>query len=150
MNRSQRLDPLLRVTQQRQDNVAKQLAERDKALTEQQQRLDMLKQYADTYSVTPAGGTLAPAMLANHVAFRAKLDTALQQQAKAVDTSRQHCDVERARLMLASRDNKVLEQLAASYRAEESRVAGQREQRELDDIGGQRVRAKAVSESDEP
>ena len=141
MTRSQRLNPLLRVTQQRQDTVAKMLAERDRTLAEQQQRLDMLKEYADAYSVAPSGGTLAPAMLANHVAFRAKLDTALQQQAQVVDSSRQNCEVERARLMLASRDNKVLEQLAASYRSEEQRVAGQREQRELDDLGGRRARA---------
>ncbi|MFN7184039.1 MAG: flagellar export protein FliJ [Thermomonas haemolytica] len=141
MTRSQRLDPLLRVTQQRQDAVAKQLAERDKALNEQQQRLDLLKQYADSYSPAPAGSTLAPAMLANHVAFRAKLDVALQQQAQAVDVSRQNREIERARLLLASRDNKVLEQLAASYRSEEQRVASQREQRELDDLGGRRVRA---------
>lgn len=148
MTRSQRLNPLLRVTQQRQDTVAKMLAERDKTLAEQQQRLDMLKEYADGYSVTPSGGTLAPAMLANHVAFRAKLDTALQQQAQVVDSSRQNCEVERARLMLASRDNKVLEQLAASYRAEESRVADRREQRELDDLGARRVRvAQEGSES---
>lgn len=140
MTRSQRLDPLLRVTQQRQDAVAKQLAERDKALAEQQQRFDMLKEYADAYRVVPSGGTLAPAMLANHVAFRAKLDSALQQQAQVVDSSRQSCEVERARLMLASRDNKVLEQLAASYRAEELRVEGRREQRELDDLGARRAR----------
>jgi len=140
MTRSQRLDPLLRVTQQRQDAVAKQLAERDKALAEQQQRFDMLKEYADAYRVAPSGGTLAPAMLANHVAFRAKLDSALQQQAQVVDSSRQSCEVERTRLMLASRDNKVLEQLAASYRAEELRVEGRREQRELDDLGARRAR----------
>ena len=140
MTRSQRLDPLLRVTQQRQDAVAKQLAERDKALAEQQQRFDMPKEYADAYRVAPSGGTLAPAMLANHVAFRAKLDSALQQQAQVVDSSRQSCEVERTRLMLASRDNKVLEQLAASYRAEELRVEGRREQRELDDLGARRAR----------
>ncbi len=148
MTRSQRLNPLLRVTQQRQDTVAKMLAERDKTLAEQQQRLDTLKEYAASYSVAPSGGTLAPAMLANHVAFRAKLDTALQQQAQVVDTSRQNCEVERARLMLASRDNKVLEQLAASYRAEESRVADRREQRELDDLGARRVRV--AQEGNEP
>lgn len=140
MTRSQRLDPLLRVTQQRQDALAKQLAERDRVLAEQQQRFDMLKEYAEAYRVAPSGGTLAPAMLANHVAFRAKLDSALQQQAQVVDSSRQSCEVERARLMLASRDNKVLEQLAASYRAEELRVAGRREQRELDDLGARRAR----------
>ena len=140
MTRSQRLDPLLRVTQQRQDALAKQLAERDRVLAEQQQRFDMLKEYAEAYRVAPSGGTLAPAMLANHVAFRAKLDRALQQQAQGGDSSRQSCEVERARLMLASRDNKVLEQLAASYRAEELRVAGRREQRELDDLGARRAR----------
>ncbi|MCR6496384.1 flagellar export protein FliJ [Thermomonas sp. S9] len=93
------------------------------------------------YAPAPAGSTLAPAMLANHVAFRAKLDVALQQQAQAVDVSRQNREIERARLLLASRDNKVLEQLAASYRSEEQRVASQREQRELDDLGGRRARA---------
>lgn len=140
MTRSERLNPLLRVTQQRQDNVAKMLAEREKAVAEQQQRFDTLKDYADKFQVAPASGTLAPAMLANHVAFRAKLDTALEQQAKAVDSSIQNREVERARLMLASRDNKVLEQLKASYRTEELRIAGQREQREMDDLGARRTR----------
>jgi flagellar FliJ protein len=42
--------------------------------------------------------------------------------------------------MLASRDTKVLGQLADSYRAQESRVAEQRVQRELDDLGARRVR----------
>jgi len=36
--------------------------------------------------------------------------------------------------------NKVLAQLAASYRAEELRVDGRREQRELDDLGARRAR----------
>ena len=38
MTRSQRLDPLLRVVQQRQDDAARQLAERDRAQAEQEQR----------------------------------------------------------------------------------------------------------------
>ena len=88
MTRSQRLDPLLRVKQQRQDDVARAVA----------------------------------------------------QQSRVVDDTRQHCDVERARLMLASRETHVLEKLSASYRAEESRVAEQRVQRELDDLGARRVR----------
>ena len=46
----------------------------------------------------------------------------------------------RARLLLASREKHVLEKLAASYRAAETRVADQKTQRELDDIGARRVR----------
>jgi flagellar FliJ protein len=142
MTRSQRLDPLLRVVQQRQDDAARQLAERDKAQTEQEARLDALRRYADEYAITPQGpdGTIAPALLANRIAFRAKLDAAVAQQSKVVDHGRQQTEVERMRLMLASRDTKVLEKLAASYRAEEAKAADQRDQRELDDLGARRVR----------
>ncbi|HVI26041.1 MAG TPA: flagellar export protein FliJ [Xanthomonadaceae bacterium] len=141
MTRSDRLDPLLRVVQQRQDAAARQLAERDRAKAEQEARLDALRQYAEEYAAAPAGGgTIAPALLANRIAFRAKLDAAVAQQTRVVDSARQQTEVERVRLMLASRDTKVLEKLAASYRAEEAKVAEQRSQRELDDIGARRVR----------
>lgn len=43
--------------------------------------------------------------------------------------------------MLASRDKQVLEQLAASYRAQERKVDERRSQREMDDLGARRVRA---------
>jgi len=141
MTRSQRLDPLLNLMQQRQDAAARDVAERDRQLAEQEQRLDALRRYAEEYAIAPSEATIAPALLANRIAFRAKLETAVDQQTRIVDNSRQNRDVERTRLMLASRDNKVLEKLADSYRAQESRVAEQRVQRELDDLGGRRVRA---------
>lgn len=140
MTRSQRLDPLLNLMQQRQDAAARDVAERDRQLAEQEQRLDALRRYAEEYAIAPSEATIAPALLANRIAFRAKLETAVDQQTRIVDNSRQSRDVERARLMLASRDNKVLEKLADSYRAQESRVAEQRVQRELDDLGARRGR----------
>ncbi len=140
MTRSQRLDPLLNLMQQRQDAAARDVADRDRQLAEQEQRLDALRRYAEEYAVAPSEATIAPALLANRIAFRAKLETAVDQQSRIVDSSRQNRDVERARLMLASRDTKVLGQLADSYRAQESRVAEQRVQRELDDLGARRVR----------
>jgi len=142
MTRSERLNPLLRIRQQRQDDVARDVAERDRAVNEQQARLDMLRQYADEYAAAPANTpTIAPALLANRLAFRAKLDDAVQQQSRIVDSSRKNAEVERMRLLLASRDTKVLEQLKASYSADEVRRANQNTQRELDDLGGRRVRA---------
>lgn len=139
MTRSQRLDPLLRVKQQRQDDVAREVAERDRAVAEQEERLEALRRYAAEYSA-PAATLTNPALLANRLAFRERLDAAVAQQVRVVDNTRQHADVERARLMLASRETHVLEKLSASYRAEESRVAEQRVQRELDDLGARRVR----------
>ena len=47
--RSQRLDPLLKVMQQRQDTAARDVAERDRALLEQQERLESLRRYAEEY-----------------------------------------------------------------------------------------------------
>lgn len=149
MTRSQRLDPLLRIKQQRQDEAAREVAERERAAAEQQARLETLRRYADEYSAPPASPTIAPALLANRLAFRDKLNAAVQQQAHIVDHSRQSVEVERARLMLASRDTKVLEQLAASYRAEENRAADQRVQRELDDVGARRVRGAQTTSQQE-
>lgn len=148
--RSQRLDPLLRVKQQRQDDVARTVAERDRAVLEQEERLAALRQYAAEYAAPEAtvGSILAPALLANRLAFRAKLDSAVQQQERIVDTTREHADVERTRLLLASRETHVLEQLRSSYRAEESRHAEKHVQRELDDIGARRVRAALVGSGD--
>jgi flagellar FliJ protein len=141
MTRSQRLDPLLRVVQKRQDEAAQTVADRERAQAEQEARLDALRRYAEEYSATPTEATIAPALLANRLAFRAKLDAALLQQSTVVHDGRQHCEIERTRLMLASRDTKVLEKLAASYRTQESRVVEQRSQRELDDLGARRLRA---------
>lgn len=139
--RSRRLDPLLKVMQQRQDNAARDVAERDRVLAEQQERLEALRRYAEEYATAPADASMAPALLVNRMAFRERLNAAVVQQAGIVDHNRQLSDVERARLLLASRETKVLEKLADSYRTQEARVAEQRVQRELDDLGGRRALA---------
>lgn len=139
--RSRRLDPLLKVMQQRQDNAARDVAERDRVLAEQQERLEALRRYAEEYATAPANASMAPALLVNRMAFRERLNAAVVQQAGIVDRNRQLSDVERARLLLASRETKVLEKLADSYRTQEARVAEQRVQRELDDLGGRRAPA---------
>lgn len=142
--RSQRLEPILQLKQRQQDDVARQVAERDRVLAEQQERLEALQRYADEYSAPPvAATTINPALLANRMAFRAKLEQAVEHQSRIVDSNRERCDVERARLLLASREKHVMEKLAASYRAAEERVADQKTQRELDDLGARRVRNAA-------
>ena len=55
------------------------------------------------------------------------------------------CTEKRARLLLASRDKQVLEQLAASYRAREKQVEERRDQREMDDVGARRARLAATT-----
>ncbi len=139
MKQSRRLDPLLRRAQDHEDEVARALAERQQSLDMHQSRLEELRRYADEYANAQMAAT-SPSQLMNRRAFLDRLDSAVQQQSQTVDRNRERVDAERARLLLASRDKQVLEQLAASYRAQEQKVEDRRDQREMDDIGARRVR----------
>ena len=130
---AKRLIPIQRLAQKREDDQARQLAEQQKMLETQEQRLQELRRYAAEYSAIPSAATLTPALLSNRRAFVEKLDTAVQQQSKQVDKARGTCDVERARLLLASREVSVLDKLAASYQAQERKDDEKRSQKELDD-----------------
>lgn len=141
--RSRRLEPLLRHADAKRDAAAQQYAEKTKAVAMQQQRLQDLHRYAAEYA--PPAGITSPAQLANRMAFRARIEQAVGQQQQILDTSKAHAELERARLLLASRDQRVLEQLADSYRVREAKQAEQRSQKELDDIAGRGARLRRES-----
>ena len=148
MKQSRRLDPLLRRAQDHEDEVARALAERQRQLATQESRLEELRRYAEEYANAQLSSVSA-AQLANRRAFLDRIDSAVQQQLKNVDNSRASVDVERAGLLLASRDKQVLEQLAASYRAREKQVEERRDQREMDDLGARRARLAAAARESE-
>ncbi len=142
MMQSRRMDPLLQRAQTHQDTAAKDLAERQRALAVHESRLEELRGYAEEYANSQIAAT-RPAELANRRAFLDRIDQALNQQKQSVDNSRASVDIQRERLLLASRDKQVLEQLAASYRAQEHKVVERRSQREMDEIGVRRVKQAA-------
>jgi len=147
MTPSKRLDPLLKRAQEKEDSAARDLAERQRSLDTHVSRLDELRRYADDYANAQMAAT-SPAQLMNRRAFLDRLDSAVQQQSRTVDSNRERVDAERARLLLASRDKQVLEQLAASYRAQENQVAERRIQREMDDLGARRIRKLSADDGD--
>jgi flagellar protein FliJ len=144
MKQSRRIDPLLNRAQETEDAAARVLADRQSTLAQHEAQLVELRRYADEYGNSQLAAT-SPAQLANRRAFLDRLQSAVEQQSRAVDNSRQTVEVERGRLLLASRDKQVLEQLAASYRAQERQVDERRSQRELDDLGARRVRLNAMA-----
>lgn len=149
MMQSRRFDPLLRRAQEKEDAVARDLAERQRTLDMHESRLDELRKYADEYAQSQMAAT-SPAQLANRRAFLDRLDSAVKQQAQTVDRSRASVGIERDRLLLAGRDKKVLEQLAASYRVQENQIVERRSQREMDDLGARRSRlASAAAAAEE-
>ena len=148
MMQSRRIDPLLRRAQEHEDSVARDLAERQNTLAQHESRLEELRQYAEDYANSQMAAT-SPAQLANRRAFLERIDQALAQQLQNVDRSRSSVDIERDRLLLASRDKQVLEQLAASYRAQERQVVERRDQREMVDLGARRARLAATAQESE-
>ncbi len=138
MNQSKRIDPLLKRAQEHEDAVARDLAERQRVLDTHLSRLDELRRYAEEYANAQMAAT-SPAQLLNRRAFLDRLDSAVEQQQATVNG---------ARLILASRDKAVLEQLAASYRAQEKVVTDRRDQREMDDIGARRARLVQAEDQD--
>ena len=144
MKQSRRIDPLLNRAQETEDAAARVLAERQSVLAQHEEQLVELRRYAEEYGNSQMSAT-SPAQLANRRAFLDRLQSAVEQQTRAVDNSRQTVEIERGRLLLASRDKQVLEQLAASYRAQERQVDERRSQRELDDLGARRVRLNAMA-----
>jgi len=142
---SRRIDPLLRRAQEHEDEVARDLAERQRTLDTHVSRLEELRSYAEEYASSQMAAT-SPAQLSNRRAFLDRLDSAVQQQMRTVDQNRARVDAERARLLLASREKQVLEQLAASYRTQERKVVERRDQREMDDLGARRARLAKAGE----
>ncbi|HEV7269871.1 flagellar export protein FliJ [Pseudoxanthomonas sp.] len=148
MMQSRRIDPLLRRAQEHEDSVARELAERQNTLAQHESRLEELRRYAEDYANSQMAAT-SPAQLANRRAFLERIDQALKQQLQNVDRSRASVDIERDRLLLASRDKQVLEQLAASYRVQEKLIVDRRDQREMDDVGARRARLAATARENE-
>ena len=144
---SKRIDPLLKRAQDHEDEVARDLAERQRVLDTHLSRLEELRRYAEEYANAQMAAT-SPAQLLNRRAFLDRLDTAVAQQRQTVDSNREKVEAERARLILASRDKAVLEQLAASYRAQEKVLVDRRDQREMDDIGARRSRLARAADTD--
>jgi len=128
-----RLKPIQRLAQEREDEQARQLAEQQRTLDAHEQRLVELRRYAAEYAAPPVGESTSAALLINRRAFAEKLDSAVAQQSRHVEKARGSCEIERARLLLASREVSVLDKLAASYHAQERKVDERRTQRELDD-----------------
>lgn len=144
MTPSRRMDPLLSRAQDQEDAAARELARHQQVLAQHESRLAELRRYAEEYASSQMAAT-SPAQLANRRAFVERLQQAVEQQSQAVASNRRTVEIERSRLLLASRDKQVLEQLAASYRAQERQVDERRQQRDMDDLGARRARLAALA-----
>jgi len=131
---SRRLVPLLRRAELHKDAAARQLAERQRQLQLNEQRLDELRRYADEYAA-PAEGSFSIGQLRSQHAFVNRLLTAVEQQRSSVEHSRKSVEHERKGLIDASRKQKVLEHLDTLSKTAERMDEQRRLQRDMDDLG---------------
>lgn len=129
-----RIDPLIKRAEERKDAAAREFAAKTRLLATHEQRLGDLLRYSEEYAQLPIGSSLGPAQLANREAFRAKLSDAVVTQRQQVEQIRSVAELERVRLTIASRDKKVVEKLAESYRFEQLRIEEQQAQKAMDEF----------------
>jgi flagellar FliJ protein len=131
---SQRLEPIHRLNQHREDEAARRLAESQQALQRQENQLGEMERYLLEYEAGRPGAALAPSLLANREIFLRQLAEALRWQAGAVEEARGRLEMARQQWLGRHRDTGVLEHLIERGRDSERKVQEQRTQRELDEF----------------
>jgi flagellar FliJ protein len=131
---SQRLVPIRQLTQNREDEAARSLAESQNALARQEAQLQEMERYLNDYGAGKPGAALAPALLANRAAFLRQLAEALRWQAGAVNEARGRLELARAQWLGRHRDSGVVERLVERSQNSERQQQERRAQRELDEF----------------
>jgi len=135
---SHRLTPLLHHAETRKTTAAHQLAERQRQLQMNEQRLEELGRYAAEYATPPTSRATIGQLRSQH-AFVSRLLGAVEQQRQSVNHTRQNVEYERQGLIRASRQHKVLEHLDALSRSAERIVEQRKLQRELDELAARKA-----------
>lgn len=136
MKRSQRLEPVVKVAENREQQAAKALGDAQGALAEAQQRLEELKHYREDYIQrfhTAGSFGMSAAQMGDYRLFLSNLSQAIEQQTAMVQQAA--AVVERQRQQWFNRRGKVkmLDNVVSRYQADEQRDADRKEQREQDE-----------------
>jgi len=136
MKQSERFKPVVRVTQNREDEAAKRLAEFVQMLEQQRSRLGDLEGYCGEYrkqfAAESAVGVTASRIQDFH-AFLLNLDKAVEQQRAAIVRLEQEYE-ERKRQWLAARSRtQAIDQVVAGMRVKEQALENRKDQAEQDD-----------------
>ncbi len=136
MKRSQRLEPVVRVAENREQQAARSLGDSQLALNQAQQRLDELenyrKEYIQRFHTTGATG-MSAVQMGDYRLFLSNLSRAIEQQIGLVKQAA--VTVEQQRQQWFSRRGKVkmLGNVVSRFQTEEQRVADRKEQLEQDE-----------------
>lgn len=135
MNRtpSQRMVPLQHRADQREDEAARRLLQKQQAVTQAESKLAELQNYLRDYQRGSVAAS-TPTQLVNRQAFLLKLSEAERYQQQAVAQAQAACEYERRQWMERRRDQQTLHKLGEVYVGREQRVAERRAQKVTDEF----------------
>lgn len=143
--KSSRFQTVVRYTESKEDTAAKQLAESQKNLADQQSRLESLSQfkdeYADGFTRTGQQGMRA-SQLRDYQAFMTKLQNAVDQQKRLVEVAVENLEGKRRQWLLSRNETRKANTLLDRYLFAEQRLQDKQEQKDSDE------RAQRMKRSD--
>lgn len=142
--RAKRLQPIVEIEQNKEQEAARLLGEARKAQAEREGRLVELTGYRDEYArlfAENGAKGIDIARLQSYRGFLSQLNDAIEYQRQVIERGRQEVE-RRVQLWFAARSRvQALEKVQERYRLEEERKAARREQLETDEraqrYGGQ-------------
>lgn len=141
MNRSQRMKPVQRVAERREETAAKELGDAQNYLKQQQERLTELRSYHAEYVrnfETLGSNGIGVVQFHQYQQFLASLGKAIEQQGRMVEQATQVCEQKRRQWQVARGKSKSLDKVVERMASEERYHEGRREQLESDEMAQHR------------
>ena len=136
MKKSNRLKPVQRLSEAREQDAAKALGDSNRHVSEQEQRLADLENYREEYARYyqqrgEQGVTAAKLMELQR--FLHNLNKAIEQQQQVVAMARQRSEQSKQQWNSARGKSQALDKVVERYRKEEDRSASRQEQKDNDE-----------------
>ncbi len=136
MKRSQRLEPVVKVAENREQQAARSLGDSQSALKQAQQRLDELKNYREEYIQRfHANGAvgMSAVQMGDYRLFLSNLSRAIEQQTGLVQQAAAVVEQQRQQWFTHRGKVKMLGNVVSRFQTEEQRVVDRKEQLEQDE-----------------
>lgn len=136
MKQSESFKPVAMVAKERERNAASQLGKNLSESRSQQQQLEELIRYRETYArnyQTAGKAGMSSVRLREYQLFLARLDTAIAQQKQLVSISNQHIETSQSHWQSMHNRSEMIEKLLENKRQLERKHRDEQEQKEIDD-----------------
>lgn len=136
MKRSQRLGPVVRVAENREQQAARSLGDSQSALSQARQRLDELKNYREEYIRrfhTNGAVGMSAVQMGDYRLFLSNLSHAVEQQVGLVQQAAVVVEQQRQQWLVRRGKVKMLGNVVSRFQTDEQRVVDRKEQLEQDE-----------------